>query len=119
MLFDGALGFIILAAVHWLSEFSLISVENRVSVAILKEQDFIDQCVVTSLDPNELLAAKAIEPDLIVGHIVTAAVGDVSRLEVDFLSLNRLPEPEHGASQSSDDGPMSGRWKRCSCLDCQ
>jgi glycerophosphoryl diester phosphodiesterase len=57
-------------------------------IALLREQDFLDQVVITSLDPAALRQVEEIEPGLRTGHIVTAVVGDVLRTDADFLSLN-------------------------------
>ncbi|NJD30750.1 MAG: hypothetical protein FIB04_02555 [Gammaproteobacteria bacterium] len=57
-------------------------------VELLRQQDFLDQVVITSLDYAALKDVERIEPHLKTGHIVTAAVGDVVRTEADFLSLN-------------------------------
>jgi glycerophosphoryl diester phosphodiesterase len=57
-------------------------------VDLLRQENFEDQVVITSLDYNALLQVESIEPRLITGHIVTAAVGNVTRSKADFLSLN-------------------------------
>ncbi len=57
-------------------------------VELLRRKDFLDQVVITSLDPAALRQVEALEPDLPTGHIVTAAVGNVVRTDADFLSLN-------------------------------
>jgi glycerophosphoryl diester phosphodiesterase len=57
-------------------------------IALLKRENFTDQVVITSLDYGALKQVKSLEPRLKTGHIVTAAVGDVSRTQADFLSLN-------------------------------
>jgi glycerophosphoryl diester phosphodiesterase len=57
-------------------------------IELLRSENFIDQVVITSLDYRALKQVKSIEPRLKTGHIVTAAVGDVSRTQADFLSLN-------------------------------
>ncbi len=57
-------------------------------VEMLREKDFLDKAVITSLDYAALMQVKAMEPRLKTGHIVTAAVGDVMRTQADFLSLN-------------------------------
>ncbi len=44
--------------------------------------------MITSLDYNALLQVESIEPKMVTGHIVTAAVGNVTRSKADFLSLN-------------------------------
>jgi glycerophosphoryl diester phosphodiesterase len=57
-------------------------------VELLRQKQFLDQVVITSLDYAALRQVEGIEPRLKTGHIVTAAVGDVVRTEADFLSLN-------------------------------
>jgi glycerophosphoryl diester phosphodiesterase len=57
-------------------------------IELLKQMDFVDQVVITSLDYAALKQVESIEPRLPTGHIVTAAVGNVLRTEADFLSLN-------------------------------
>lgn len=57
-------------------------------IAVLLETDMMDQCVITSLDLDALREAKALEPRLICGLIVTKALGDPTKLGVDFLSVN-------------------------------
>jgi glycerophosphoryl diester phosphodiesterase len=57
-------------------------------VEMLRREDFLDQVVVTSLDYAAMREVERLEPSLVTGHIVTAAVGDVARTEADFLSLN-------------------------------
>lgn len=55
---------------------------------LLEREDFLPQSVITSLDYAALRQVEAIEPRAVTGLIVTAAVGDVTRSESDFLSLN-------------------------------
>jgi glycerophosphoryl diester phosphodiesterase len=57
-------------------------------IDVLRRQDFFDQVVITSLNAAALRQVREIEPRLQIGQIVTAAVGDVTRADVDFLSLN-------------------------------
>jgi glycerophosphoryl diester phosphodiesterase len=57
-------------------------------VELLRREDFLDQVVVTSLDYAALKQVESLEPRLVTGHIVTAAVGNVVRTEADFVSLN-------------------------------
>ena len=57
-------------------------------VDLLRQKDFLDQCVITSLDFASLEEVKRIEPGLRVGLIVTQTVGRPARLPVDFLSVN-------------------------------
>jgi glycerophosphoryl diester phosphodiesterase len=57
-------------------------------VELLRQEDFLGDAVITSLDYAALKQVEAIEPGLPTGHIVTAALGDVLRTEADFLSLS-------------------------------
>jgi glycerophosphoryl diester phosphodiesterase len=57
-------------------------------VDVLRRNDFLDAVVISSLNAAALREIKAIEPRLRTGQIVTAAVGDVTRADSDFLSLN-------------------------------
>jgi len=57
-------------------------------VDVLRRQGFLDQVVITSLNAAALKQVREIEPRLQIGQIVTASVGDMTRADVDFLSLN-------------------------------
>jgi glycerophosphoryl diester phosphodiesterase len=57
-------------------------------VGLLREMDFLDQVVITSLDHGALRQVERIEPSLDTGLIVTAAVGNVLKTDTDFVSLN-------------------------------
>ncbi len=57
-------------------------------IALLRQERFLGDAVITSLDYAALKQVEAIAPEAVTGHIVTAAVGDVLRTEADFLSLN-------------------------------
>jgi glycerophosphoryl diester phosphodiesterase len=54
---------------------------------ILREQDFESDCLVTSLNYDALLEVKRHNPRLRTGFTVAHSVGDISRLEVDALSV--------------------------------
>jgi glycerophosphoryl diester phosphodiesterase len=54
---------------------------------LVREQDFESDCLVTSLDYDALQEVKRHSPRLRTGLIVAHALGDVSRLEVDVLSV--------------------------------
>ncbi|BAQ13192.1 glycerophosphodiester phosphodiesterase [Clostridium botulinum B2 128] len=60
--------------------------EERV-VKLIEDNNFVDQCVVTSLDYNALQKVKKLNPKIKVGYIVFAGMGDVTALNVDFLSV--------------------------------
>jgi glycerophosphoryl diester phosphodiesterase len=55
---------------------------------VLRDEQFLDQVVISSLSAAALGQVRAIEPRARLGQIVTVAVGDVTRAPVDFLSLN-------------------------------
>ncbi|MGW8266633.1 MAG: glycerophosphodiester phosphodiesterase family protein [Longimicrobiales bacterium] len=57
-------------------------------IEVLREEGFIDQCVITSLDFASLEEVKRIEPRLETGLVLTQSVGNPARLPVDFLSVN-------------------------------
>jgi glycerophosphoryl diester phosphodiesterase len=57
-------------------------------VALLREQQFLDQVVITSLDHAALRQVEQLQPSLETGLIVTAAVGNVVKTDTDFVSLN-------------------------------
>jgi glycerophosphoryl diester phosphodiesterase len=54
---------------------------------LVREQDFESECLITSLDFDALQEVKRHSPRLRTGLIVAHALGDVSRLEVDVLSV--------------------------------
>jgi glycerophosphoryl diester phosphodiesterase len=54
---------------------------------LLRKEDFESDCIVTSFDYGALQEAKQLNPRLRTGLIVAHALGDVSRLEVEALSV--------------------------------
>ncbi|MEE4378955.1 MAG: glycerophosphodiester phosphodiesterase [Candidatus Competibacteraceae bacterium] len=56
-------------------------------VAAVRDADFTDQCIITSLDYSGLQTVRQIAPELKVGQIVTVAIGDPKHLDVDLLSM--------------------------------
>jgi glycerophosphoryl diester phosphodiesterase len=72
-------------------ELKVYAGDRRIAAAtarLLREEAFEDECVVASLDHEALQLAKAVDPRLRTAAIVTYAVGDVSGLAVDALSVN-------------------------------
>jgi glycerophosphoryl diester phosphodiesterase len=55
---------------------------------LIRDEEFEDHCFVASLNYGGLLEAKQSNPRLRTAVIVTAALGDISQLEVDVLSVN-------------------------------
>jgi glycerophosphoryl diester phosphodiesterase len=54
----------------------------------VREKDFLDHIVITSLDHAALRQVERILPAIDTGLIVTAAVGNVTKTDTDFVSLN-------------------------------
>lgn len=55
---------------------------------LVRENGFHGECVLSSLSSEAVLKAKALERRVRVGHIVSVALGEVSKLDVDFLSVH-------------------------------
>ncbi len=55
---------------------------------LLREEEFEDQCFVASLLEDGVHLAKKYNPKLRTAAIVTVAVGDIGKLDVDILSVN-------------------------------
>ncbi|HCQ90342.1 MAG TPA: hypothetical protein DIU45_12160 [Clostridium sp.] len=56
-------------------------------IEIIKDNDFLDQCVVQSTDFPILKEIKKTEPKLKVGYIIYAGLPKVEFIEVDFLTI--------------------------------
>ena len=56
---------------------------------IVRENDFVDQSTITSLDYAALADVERRAPEFRTGMIVTKAVGRTAELPVDFLSVNQ------------------------------
>ncbi|BEP28871.1 glycerophosphodiester phosphodiesterase [Helicovermis profundi] len=54
---------------------------------IIEDKKMINSCVVTSLDYDALLEIKEINPKIKTGYIIFVAIGDLSKLNVDFYSI--------------------------------
>ena len=60
-------------------------VEN--TVRIIEEKEIEDECVITSLDYNALKEVRTLNHDLRLGMIIGYVIGDYSKLDVDFYSV--------------------------------
>jgi glycerophosphoryl diester phosphodiesterase len=58
-------------------------------VDLLREEQFGDQVVISSLNAAGLAEVRRRDPRLRIGYIVGKSVGDITRLDVDFLSLHQ------------------------------
>src|SRR5205807_465231 len=64
-------------------------------VRLLQKHDFTAQAVVTSLSYDALVQVRRLDRRVKTGFIVAAQLGDLTRLDVDFLSINQsLATPE-------------------------
>jgi glycerophosphoryl diester phosphodiesterase len=61
----------------------------REVVRVVREEDATDRVLVMSLDLRAVRQLRASAPEVPVGYAAAAAVGDPSRLPVDFLALSR------------------------------
>ncbi|MGB5833381.1 MAG: glycerophosphodiester phosphodiesterase family protein [Thiohalocapsa sp.] len=59
------------------------------AIELVREADFTERCVFTSLNQDGLVRVRELAPELRIGQIVTVAVGDVTKLDVDLLSMNQ------------------------------
>jgi glycerophosphoryl diester phosphodiesterase len=57
-------------------------------VKIIRDHNFGSQCVITSLDYAGLRKAKQLNPDLKTGFIIAKSIGNMFRVDTDFLSLD-------------------------------
>lgn len=57
------------------------------TVRVIHDQDFADQCIITSLSYRALQEVKRQDPTLLTGFIVAQSVGDIGRLDVNALSV--------------------------------
>jgi glycerophosphoryl diester phosphodiesterase len=60
----------------------------RTVARLLRDEEFEDSCFVASLDYDGVIEARRHNPDLKTAAIVTVALGDISKLDVDVLSVN-------------------------------
>jgi glycerophosphoryl diester phosphodiesterase len=58
-------------------------------VDLLHEQHFTDQVVISSLSARGLAEVRRLDSHLRIGYIVAKSAGDITRLDVDFLSLQQ------------------------------
>ena len=79
-------------------------------VQILREKNFTADCVLTSLDADELFKLEREAPELQTGLIVTAVLGDATRLPVDFLSVNASQVSRDAVSLAHHRGKAVHVW---------
>jgi glycerophosphoryl diester phosphodiesterase len=79
-------------------------------VALLREKQFLDQVVITSLDHAALRQVEKLQPSLETGLIVTAAVGNVIKTDTDFVSLNSARATPSLVEQAKATGKKVHVW---------
>jgi glycerophosphoryl diester phosphodiesterase len=57
------------------------------AVQIIRDHSFGSQCVITSLNYDGLIKVKKLHPDLKTGFIIAKSIGNMFRVDTDFLSL--------------------------------
>ena len=58
-------------------------------VELIRKAGCTSHCVMSSLNQQGLARVRELAPEIRIGQIVTVAVGDVTKLDVDFLSMNQ------------------------------
>ncbi|WP_295887515.1 glycerophosphodiester phosphodiesterase family protein [uncultured Thiohalocapsa sp.] len=58
-------------------------------VAAVRDAGCGERCIITSLNQDGLVRVRALAPEIRIGQIVTAALGNARRLDVDLLSMNQ------------------------------
>jgi glycerophosphoryl diester phosphodiesterase len=77
---------------------------------LIRAERFESQCVVMSLTHDGVVEAKRHNPRLRTGLIVTVAQGNISRLEVDVLSVNQTLVNEKFLRQARRSGKEVHAW---------
>lgn len=79
-------------------------------VQLVQQRRFVDRCVITSLDYNGIREAKGLDPNLRVGLIVFQSLGDLSRVEADFLSVSQSLATEQLIGRAHRNGMQIHVW---------
>ena len=79
-------------------------------VELVRREAFLTNCIVTSLDPAALADVQRLAPELKVGQIVTASVGNVTRLPGQILSVNKRAATRRFIQQARTAGKEVHVW---------
>jgi glycerophosphoryl diester phosphodiesterase len=82
----------------------------RKVVELLRREAFLTNCVITSLDPAALTEVQRLAPELKIGQIVTASVGNVTRLPGQILSVNQHSATRRFIQQARTAGKEVHVW---------
>jgi glycerophosphoryl diester phosphodiesterase len=75
-------------------------------VDVIQDNDFVSQTVIQSLKYDGLMETKRLEPNLEVGYTLATALGDLSGVDADFLSIaTSMATPAQVQSDHEN-----GRW---------
>jgi glycerophosphoryl diester phosphodiesterase len=77
---------------------------------IVKDNGFTSECVVSSLNFEALKEIQQTFPELTTGLIVFQSIGDLSRMEADFLSINAARATPRLVSQAHSRGRAVHVW---------
>ena len=80
------------------------------TVGILEDNDFISHSVIHSLNYQGLMETKKLNPNLEVGYVAGAALGDVSAIDTDFLSLATSVATADVIDSSQENGKAVAVW---------
>jgi glycerophosphoryl diester phosphodiesterase len=79
-------------------------------VELLRREAFLTNCIITSLDSAALAEIQRLAPELKVGQIVTASVGNVTRLPGQILSVNQHAATRRFIQQARTAGKEVHVW---------
>src|SRR6266513_2363333 len=79
-------------------------------VELLRREALLTNCIITSLDPAALAEVQRLAPELKVGQIVTASVGNVTRLPGQILSVNKRAATRRFIQQARTAGKEVHVW---------
>jgi glycerophosphoryl diester phosphodiesterase len=79
-------------------------------VELLRREAFLTNCIITSLDAAALAEVQRLAPELKVGQIVTASVGNVTRLPGQILSVNKRAATRRFIQQARTAGKEVHVW---------
>ena len=79
-------------------------------IELLRREAFLADCIITSLDTAALAEAQRLAPELKVGQIVTASVGNVTGLPGQILSMNQRAATRQFIQQARAAGKEVHVW---------
>jgi len=80
------------------------------TVEIIEAKDFTSQAVIHTLNYAGGIEAKTLNPKLPIGYIAAAVLGDVARIDYDFLSLEQTMATPDLIDSAHDQGKTVAVW---------